>query len=198
MDSALRTLAERVDTISKWATWAGGALVMASAILLSVQIVARKLFDFSIIGADELSGYALGISMTWGYAYVLFRRAHLRIDALYSRLPPKVCRWLDAVSLVIFSLLIGFLTYRAYAVLHETISRDVKSSTALSVSLWIPQTPWFLGLCFFEFCLLLVTARVLLALSRGDYELVQKIAAAPSVADEIDEQEATPDLPAPV
>ena len=151
MGPALRTLSERADTFSKWATWAGGALLMASAFLLSVQIVARKLFDFSIVGADELSGYALGISMTWGYAYVLFRRAHLRVDALYNRLPPKACRWLDVISLVVFSFLIGFLTYRAYAVLNETIGRGVKSSTALSVSLWMPQIPWFLGLCFLNF-----------------------------------------------
>ena len=53
-----------------------------------------------------------------------------------------------------------------------------------------------LGIMFFEFCLLLITARVLLALSRGDYDLIRKIAAAPSVTDELKEQGETRDLTA--
>src|SRR5687768_17111924 len=46
------------DRVALRAVWIGGALLLASAILVSVDVTIRKLFRLSVGGADELSGYA--------------------------------------------------------------------------------------------------------------------------------------------
>jgi TRAP-type mannitol/chloroaromatic compound transport system permease small subunit len=65
----------------------GGLLILAAALLVSVDVILRKLANTTLGGADELSGYALAIGSTWSFAFVLLARGHVRIDALYQHLP---------------------------------------------------------------------------------------------------------------
>ncbi|MEO6363130.1 MAG: TRAP transporter small permease, partial [Caldimonas sp.] len=52
----------------------GGLLILAAAVLVSVDVILRKLFSVTLGGADELSGYALAIGSTWSFAFVLLHR----------------------------------------------------------------------------------------------------------------------------
>ena len=67
--------------------WIGGTLIITSAFLITLAIILRKLFNISFAGADELSGYAFGIATSFSFAYALFERAHIRVDALYNLFP---------------------------------------------------------------------------------------------------------------
>lgn len=167
-----------VERISKVGAYCGGALLFAAVGLVVFEVVARKFFEFSISGADELSGYAYALSMTWGFVYALHTHAHIRVDVLYVRLPHKVRCILDVVSLTAFTGLIGFLTYRAILVVEESIAIGALSSTPLAVPLVIPQVFWVAGLVFFTFCLVVVLVRVSRALVRGDFLRVEEIAKA--------------------
>ena len=80
--------------VARAGTWFGCALLIAASFLIGIDVVIRKLFNLSIGGADELSGYALGIASAWAFAYGLLERAHVRIDSLYVTLP----RWVRATS----------------------------------------------------------------------------------------------------
>ena len=78
--------------VARAGTWFGCGLLIAASVLIGIDVVIRKLFGLSIGGADELSGYALGIASAWAFAYGLLERAHVRIDSLYVTLP----RWVRA------------------------------------------------------------------------------------------------------
>ena len=80
-------LLHKTEKISQVAAWCSGLLLFLAAIMIAVEVILRKAFAYSIGGADELSSYALAISCTWGFSYALFRKSHIRIDVLYSRLP---------------------------------------------------------------------------------------------------------------
>lgn len=175
----LHSAAERISLI---AVYAGGTLIFVSALLVTFEVVARKLFGFSLGGADELSGYAYGLSMAWGYAYVLFHRGHLRIDVVYLRFPRAVRCALDVISLAAFTGLMGHMTYRAWGVLARSITLGAKANTPLSTPLWIPQSVWFLGLAFFLLCLGFLLLRSIAALLAGDRALVEEIAGARAVS----------------
>jgi TRAP-type C4-dicarboxylate transport system permease small subunit len=162
------------------------AVLLADSFLIAFEVIARKLFAFSIIGVDELSGYALAVSMAWGFGYVLFERAHLRVDAHYIRLPLKLRCILDVVSLLAFFLLIALVVARAAALLRETFVMNARAATPLATPLWIPQTIWFIGIVLFALCLVVVFARAAIALAKKDYVYVRQIAAAPSVTDSTD------------
>ena len=47
---------------ARWGLWFGGALILLAAVLIGIDVLMRKFLDRSIVGADELAGYALAIA----------------------------------------------------------------------------------------------------------------------------------------
>lgn len=177
------------DRLSRYAIWIGGAMVLASALLVSVDVLLRKLLLISLGGADELSGYAFAVGTAWALAFTLLRRANVRVDALYTQLPRALCAVLDILALLALGLFVGLLTWQAWAVLDTSLAFDARATTPLATPLWIPQSLWLAGLLLFVFTLAPLLLRALFALLSGDIAMVQRLAGARSVeedaADEI-------------
>ena len=87
-------------TLSRVGVWAGGALTLASVALITYEVLARRFFGITMGGADELSGYAFAISVTWALAFTALERANVRIDVLYQYLPTRLSALVDWVALV--------------------------------------------------------------------------------------------------
>ena len=62
---------DNAKKISRLFVWIGGTLIILSALLVTVEVILRKVVNVSIGGADELSGYAFGIATTLGFALSL-------------------------------------------------------------------------------------------------------------------------------
>lgn len=180
LDPAL-ALAERV---SLRAVWLGGALLLASATLVSVDVTIRKAFTLSVGGADELSGYAFAIGIAWAFPFALLRRANVRIDALYQHLPARVAAALDIVALVALAVFVTVLTRYAWEVLAASWNLAALSNSELKMPLWIPQGLWFAGLALFFLTTATLTLRAALALLAGDLATVRALAGARSIVEE--------------
>lgn len=162
--------------------YGGGVLLLAASAIVTFEVVARKFFNFSLAGADELSGYAYALSMAWGFSYALFCRAHIRVDAVYAWLPFRVRCILDVAAFLSLAALLALLSYRAILVFGDTLAFDAKANTPLSTPLWLPQSVWLIGILFFTACLFLLTFRTAAALLRGDLAKVQEITHGPAPA----------------
>ncbi len=55
--------------------------------MVAVETVVRKVFNFSLQGADELGGYALAVGATIAFSLALLGRTHIRVDVFHDRLP---------------------------------------------------------------------------------------------------------------
>lgn len=176
------------ETIARAGIYVGGVLLIFSAVLVAAEVLLRKFFDYSIQGADEYSGYILAITVTWGFSYALHRRAHIRIDALYVKLPYRVCCVLDLIALLSLLVFFSILSYLAVEVLLESIRLGAQANTVRRTPLWIPQGIWVAGLIFFVWNILLVSVRTAGFLIAGDYENVRALAGAPSVIEEMEEE----------
>ena len=164
-----------------------GSLLIAAACLVSVEVVLRKLFSFSIGGADELSSYVLALTTAWGFSLAVVHRAHIRIDVLYQKLNMKIRSYLDviaALSMVMFS---GYLAYFCWSVISVTIRRGSTANTPLQTPLIIPQGLWFLGLLVFYLVSLFVLAKAVKALLAKDYAGVNAVAGVRTSDDELEE-----------
>ncbi len=184
----MERLQEISEKISRFAVYICGTLLILSAVLVAVEVVMRKVFRESLQGADEYSGYILAISVTWAFSYALYRRAHIRIDALYVKLPYKVCCVLDLIALLSLLFFFSILSYLALEVLMESIRLGAQANTVRRTPLWIPQSIWVAGLFFFVWNIAILTIRTGTFLARGQYEEVRALAGAPSVSEEIDEE----------
>jgi TRAP-type C4-dicarboxylate transport system permease small subunit len=185
---ALAQLHAWLERISRVAVWIGGAALMLCAIMVSGDVIMRKLFSMTMSGSDEISGYAFAAATTWAYSYCLLHRSHVRIDALYNLVPTWLRAFLDALGLALLLFYMAYLTDKAIAVFLTSWRRDSVSITTLSVPLWIPQLLWVAGLCWFVVTLAFLLVYVLVSLALRNVATVQSVAGAMSAEKQVDEE----------
>lgn len=177
----LLALAQRASTAG---ALAGGALVLAAAVLVSVDVLLRKLANVTLGGADELSGYALAIGSTWSFAFVLLNRGNVRIDALYQHLPPLGAAACDVLALLALGAFGSLATWHGLGVVTQSWASDSHSNSALAVPLVVPQALWWLGWLWFMLCVALLLTRVAALGLRRDWAGVTGLVGARSLVEE--------------
>jgi TRAP-type C4-dicarboxylate transport system permease small subunit len=184
LEGALRA----AGALARWGAWASGALFVAAAMLIAVDVTARKLFALTLGGSDELSGYCLAMGAAWSYAFALLHRANIRVDALYKYVPRPAKAALDLGALIALAAFVAVVAYYAGEVLASSLHFGSRANTPLQTPLWIPQAVWLAGLAFFLVTLFLVTLKALLLFCRADYARLDRLAGLPSAAEEADEE----------
>jgi len=169
-------LVDRTHAISRLSLWVAGAFMIATVLLIGAEIVLRKLGSGVVAGASEIGGFMLAICSVWAFSYTLLQRSNIRFDILYVRCSKSVRSSMDLLGLLGLGVFVATLTYHAYAVLATSISFGAHSVSSLSVPLWIPQSVWFAGLIFLCWTILILTARVLVALLLRDHATVARLA----------------------
>lgn len=178
------------DRLGTWMAWGSGLLLFATAVLIAVEVVLRKIFAISMGGADEISYYVLAVSTSWTFGYALLRKAHIRIDVLYIRMPAKVRVALDLLSMALFGVCVFIATYFAFFVLQTSIRRGSVANTPLGTPLWIPQSLWFAGLVFLCLVVLVLFAGTLYRTIKKDHVGAHELTGASSLLEEIEEETA--------
>lgn len=177
-----------VRRLSQWGLWFGGALVLLAAILIGVDVVLRVVFNRSIGGADELSGYALAIGTVWSLGAALLDRAHIRIDSLYILFPTPLRLALDVMGLVLFIAFFALVTWHGIGVLQQSIQSGSHSQSALETPLIIPQVLWIAGLVAFLVTGLVLLIHALVLAMRGDASAMAKAIGTKSAEEEVEEE----------
>lgn len=184
----MNQLYEFANRVSRMSTWFGGGLLLLSAAIITVDVIVRKLFNVSMGGSDELAGYALAISTSWGLSFTLLSRANIRIDALYMRLPRSFKAWLDLIALITLGGFMTFVTWFTTQLWIESIDMGATANTPLQTPLWIPQGLWVAGFLVFLTVLAVLLVRVAGSLVQGDKAAVGAIAGLRSVEEEIEDE----------
>ncbi len=184
----LQTIHSRLLDVSRIAVWCGGLALMLSAIMVTVDVTARKLFGITISGSDEISGYVFAAATTWAYSFCLLTRSNIRIDAFYNLLGQRPRAILDVVALVFLLYYTFLLTRNAWGMFVDNVEYNSTAQTTLATPLWIPQIFWISGLGFFVICLTFLTIYGSYSLLRGDWSTVNRIAGVKTVEEEIKEE----------
>src|SRR4051812_29161506 len=90
MEATLDRLVAHSFTLARVSGWICGLLLTLSAFLIGLNIALREIFVVTLGGANELSGYALAVSSSWGCTVALLHRIHVRIDSVYTHLSPRI------------------------------------------------------------------------------------------------------------
>src|SRR5215475_13302637 len=126
-----------------------GAIFLALSVVVTVETLARKLFNFSIQGADELGGYSLAIGSTIAFSLALIGRNHIRVDVFHDLFPrgmKEALNWLSIVLLAAMGVLFVAVSFR---VLEESYEYGSTAQTPWSTPLIYPQALWYAGLVMF-------------------------------------------------
>ena len=127
----------------------GGYILLFLSFLIVFEIFARKLFDYSLQGVDEIGGYVVAITGTFGFAYALIERTHTRIDIILDHVPAPARNLLNVLAYALVTGAALFMLRYGYEALSESILFGSLSPTPLQTVMWIPQSMWVAGLVVF-------------------------------------------------
>lgn len=176
------------DSIERWLGTVFGLIFVALSFLVAFETVVRKVFNFSLQGADELGGYSLAICATIAFSLALIGRTHIRVDVFHERLPARLqifLNWLSAASLAAFALLLAWL---AWFVVQDSRSYQSVSQTPWATPLAYPQTAWLIGLIVFAAVSLAFAGRATWLLLRGRSTELNHEFGPRSTKEEVDEE----------
>lgn len=181
-------LIARTRQISRMAVWIAGAFMIATVFMIGAEIILRKLGSGMISGASEVGGYMLAICTVWAFSFTLLSGSNIRFDILYVRCGPRTRAVMDLLALLTMGIFIYTVTFHGYAVLATSIGFDTRSTSGLSVPMWIPQSLWLAGLGFLCWTILVLTVRVSVALWRGEFDTVSRLAGTETVTEEAERE----------
>ncbi|TXL76409.1 TRAP transporter small permease [Vineibacter terrae] len=171
---------------SQWLAWIGGGLMLASAVLITCDVVARNLFASTIFESFELSTYALAATVSLGFAFALTTKAHVRIEVLYILAPAGVRRGLDLLAILSLAAVAFALTWFGIQTVAESLTLGARSNSALAVPLVIPQGIWLAGLIWFLITTTWLAGRTIVLLARGRFDAVEREVGIVSLEEEIE------------
>ncbi len=188
----MTALLEAGARVSRWLAWLGGAMLLLSAALVSLDVIFRSLWKVSYFESFELSTYAFAIATALGLSYALVSKAHIRIEVLYVLLPLRARAWLDVVAYGGLAVVAGALLYYCGLTVWGNLQSGARSNSSLSLPLAIPQGLWLLGLAWFALLSLGYAVFGLWQVLRGRHELVQQRLGVAALQDEIKASVAAP------
>lgn len=143
-----------------------GYLTLALGVIVTGETAARKLFNVSLQGADELGGYILAFTSCLSFCVALIGRNHMRIDLIHYRLPVRgqaVLNWLSSVSIAVFAVV---LAWAAFGIIRDTFRYQSTAPTPWATPLIYPQSAWYVGLLAFAAIAVILAARATRLLAR--------------------------------
>jgi C4-dicarboxylate transporter, DctQ subunit len=107
-----------------------GILILFGVALNFANVVGRYVFLAPIIWAEEILVFVMIWCVMLGATLVTWEDQHLRMDAVHHLAPPRVRRWLDAVSAVAFLLAAVFVLVQSVRVFVLAASTGQRSVVA--------------------------------------------------------------------
>lgn len=177
MAGPLERLASRALDLS-------GCAYLAIAALICFDIVARRVLGFSTEATVELSGYLMGVGMTWGLAGTLYERGHVRIDVLLQKLPLRVRVWFHLASLAALLASVGFFAWGACRLAKDSYELGATDLSTLHIPMAWPQGLWAAGFVLMLLAVLAILARSAARLLAGDADGMDRMLMARTYVEE--------------
>lgn len=167
--AAWKALADALASLNLWMGYASGLLVVASALILSGEVLARYFFDSPSDWALELCILMLIASTFLAAAYTLAARAHVNIEIVDAMLSPRANRWRMLIADLGAAGLCGFVAANAWTLSVAAGREGWVSNSTWGPKLWIPFGIIALGMTLLtlQYLVQLVDAR-LAAILKGD------------------------------
>lgn len=147
-----------------------GAIFLVLSFAVTVETLARKLFNYSLQGVDELAGYSLAVGSTIAFSLALAGRNHIRVDVFHELFPPRVKAALNWISIVLLAAMGVLFVVVSWRVISESRLYGSTAQTPWATPLIYPQALWYAGLVLFMLVGLGFAARATWLLAKARIE----------------------------
>lgn len=144
-----------------------GIVFLVLSVVVTVETITRKVFNFSLQGADELGGYSLAVGSVLAFTLALIGRNHIRVDVFHELFPRSIRAGLNWLSIALLAGLAVTLVLICSKVLRETVEFGSTAQTPWATPLIYPQSVWYAGLVMFMLAALVLAGRATWLLFAG-------------------------------
>jgi len=132
----------------------GGAIALAAiAVIIAAQVIGRQ-FGITVLGADDLTAFAVAGSATLPLAYAFRHGAHIRVDLIIGRLSGAPRFVMETVALVAAAGLCVFFAYSMLDLASDSFEFDDVAQGSVAWKLWMPQLMVGVGVSLMAICLI--------------------------------------------
>ncbi|MEH2613061.1 TRAP transporter small permease subunit [Bradyrhizobium sp. AZCC 1693] len=166
----------------------GGYILLALAVLVTVETLGRKFFNISLQGVDELGGYALAVGSALAFTTALVDRAHIRIELFHVMLPTRLqmaLNWFAITSIAAFG---GLLAYVCFIILSDSFAYNSTAPTPWATPLIYPQSFWYAGILIFAFVSAAMALHATCLLLTGNAKALNRTYGPKEAAEEVKEE----------
>lgn len=162
----MQGLLSRFGSLSRACAIVAGWALMAISVATCIEVLGRKYFSFSFRGLDEIGGYMLAGVSTFGFAYALSTRSHMRVTLAFPYLPRFVQAALNTIAIITLAAMAVFCVWRGIFEVIDFLVSGKRANTPLQTPLWIPQSITVTGMGLFAVGAVLCAAHAITLLFR--------------------------------
>jgi TRAP-type C4-dicarboxylate transport system permease small subunit len=149
-----------IDRLSIIGGHVSAYMVAIMMFLVLYEVVMRYFFSKSPLIADELSRYLLIALSFIGMSYVWREEAHVRVEALVTKLPPQTKRWLRLGTVIIAFIFVVAVIYGSFEFLERSVSQNRRSDSWMRIPLIIPEITIVMGFFLLAFQMLVSITKI--------------------------------------
>jgi TRAP-type C4-dicarboxylate transport system permease small subunit len=181
LDQFLRLITRKVGLVAGWT-------LITLSIVITLNVLTRKLLNYSLQGVDEYGGYCLAICASIGFSQAAYEKAHIRISIVTDQLPLRWRALFDIAALLVLTSVAYTLAGNALDVTETSYRMQALATSALRTPLAIPQAAWSAALIWFSLVLSIQCLRAFLKWIQKDYVGITRDYGVTSVEEEIEEE----------
>lgn len=154
--------AGRVERLAGLLAVTGGILICFAAVLVTISVAGRRLFNRPILGDYEMVEISVGVAVFAFLAYTAAKGGHIAVDTFTLKLRPRVNAVIDGVWDLILAAFLGFFSW---GLLAGGLNARAYGETLIQLA-W-PIWPVYLACSLLAALACLVTLAVALLKIRG-------------------------------
>jgi len=131
----------------------GAVALAAIAVIIAAQVIGRQ-FGATVLGADDLTAFAVAASATLPLAYAFRHGAHIRVDLIVGRLSGASRFAMETLALLLAAGLCAFFAWSMFDLATDSFEFGDVAQGSVAWKLWIPQAMVAGGVGLFALCLL--------------------------------------------
>ncbi len=120
--ASLKWIADRldwfIDKVGRVTGWCAFALVC----VMAFNVLLRYFFRTGSVAMQELEWHLMAPICLLGLSYALLHDGHVKVDILYGRMPARVQRIIDLVSMALVAILVAILIYLSIPYVEQSYS----------------------------------------------------------------------------
>jgi TRAP-type C4-dicarboxylate transport system permease small subunit len=122
--------------LSKVGAGVGAAALVAMIVLITLQVLSRRVLAAPLVVADELSGYLLVITTFSALGYALQRGDHIQVTLLIDQVSDRLRRYLRVIWCLVGLPFLALIIWRSFQLALDSFHSGLFSVGATNFVLW--------------------------------------------------------------